>query len=475
MLPKRQPSAQPTSPAAPEPQLRLLAGLRTFLGNLDGLRPGALLLVAFSAGPDSTALLWALTLLAPEFGFRLHAAHLDHRLDPDSERRADHAQALAERLGVPFSRERLASTTPPGTSLEAHAREARYDFLHRLAEELRALSVLTAHHADDQAETVLLRWLYGSGLFGLGGIQPQRGRLARPLLALRRQEIHRALATTDLRPVQDPTNLNPHQPRSGVRHRLLPALGQHNPHLVPRLCRLADATRRASQRLDRLLRGRLTPRRVQLGASLDRAAFGALPPELQAPALALLARDASAPYPPTAQARAELLRQLDRGGRVGCDCGHGFRFAGDRRTLRMVRKEPSVGDFAYTLEVPGAIEIPELARTVHLRRGKVARWMYQGLPDRAGIWCPDLVGRRVVIRNRRPGDHLRPLGSDRDRRLKDMLIDSCIPREERDALPLLVIDEEIAWVPGMTLSECFRLPADARRVWIATLEGPDIK
>jgi tRNA(Ile)-lysidine synthetase-like protein len=100
--------------------------------------------------------------------------------------------------------------------------------------------------------------------------------------------------------------------------------------------------------------------------------------------------------------------------------------------------------------------------------------MHQKFPDRVGLWCPDLVGRRVEIRNRRPGDHLHPLGSNRNRRLKDMLIDSCIPSEERDAIPLLVIDGKIAWVPGLTLSESFRLPADAHSVWIATLESPDI-
>lgn len=462
--------SSPFTATMPSSQQRLLDTLRSFLVGPSAPPPGSRLLVAFSAGPDSTALLWALTLLAPKFSLAIHAAHLDHRLDPDSARRARHAQKLAKQLRVPLALEHLASPLPAGTSSEVYARRARYRFLRRVADELGIHSILTAHHADDQAETLILRWLFGSGLFGLGGIQPRRGRLARPLLNLRRETLHHALASSGLTAVEDPTNLAPRQPRSRVRHHLLPTLTDRVPRLVPRLGHLADATRRVGERLDHLLRKRLHLERRPRGASFDRTAFQELPAELQPQALALLAREASAPYPPSAQARRELLCQLDRGDRVGCDCGHGFRFVADRRTLRLVRSEPSMEDFAYTLGVPGTETISELARTVHLEPGPVAPWMFQGHPDRVGFWCPDLASCRVTIRNRRPGDSIRPLGSNQHRRLNDMLINSCIPREERDSLPLLVIDEEIAWVPGLTLCERFRLPTDAQSVWIATLE-----
>jgi tRNA(Ile)-lysidine synthetase-like protein len=96
--------------------------------------------------------------------------------------------------------------------------------------------------------------------------------------------------------------------------------------------------------------------------------------------------------------------------------------------------------------------------------------MTQGDPRRAGFHCPNLEGRRLVVRNRRTGDRIRPLGSERERRLKDVLIDHRIPRELRDRIPLLVIDEDIVWVPGVTLGEAFRLPRGATEAWVASLD-----
>ncbi len=451
----------------------LLADLEDFFGRL--AQAGDRVVVAFSGGPDSTALLWGLTRVAPGLGLELHAAHLDHRLDADSRRRAAAARRLAAELDVPLALEMLDAAAPGADGVEAFARRHRYAFLRRLADRLAARFIAVGHHADDQAETVLLRLLFGSGLEGLGAMHSIRGRLVRPLLRQRREHLERVLAATGLEPVRDPTNFDLATPRNAVRTRLLPFLEAREPGTVERLCRLAQAAQGASARLDRRLAPLLSLRCSPdgpaggRGAAVDRRAFESLPGPLLTPALSLLHRRAGAPYPASAAARRELLRQVRSGARLGCDCGHGWRWEGDAATLRLIPRASPPGEFAYNLSVPGSVDVPELDLRIRLRRGQVASWMFRGRADVAALAIVDLEKRRVQVRNRRFGDRILPLGSDRRRRLKDLLIDRRVPRHTRDRLPLLVIDDEIAWVPGVTIGERFRLDEDST-VWIAEME-----
>lgn len=445
-------------------------------------------LVAFSGGPDSSALLAGLTAVAPRLGLEVHAAHLDHGLDGDSARRAREAGRLAARLGVALAVERLEpGARRGGRGVEEAARRARYAFLERRADEVGADFVATAHHADDQAETVLLRLLFGSGIEGLAGIRQRRGRLVRPLLTLRRSELRDGLGSrlAPLCPVADPTNDDLGAARNRVRHVLLPRLERAAPDLVERLCSLAAATAAAVRRVDALLADRLAPRPVpgEPGVEVDRAAVDVLPEALVPYALALLHRRAGAPFPAAARARGELGRQLrsNPGGRAGCDCGAGWRWEAASGVVQLVRRESSRPEFTYTLEVPGEVEIPEIGVRFRLRRGRVAPWMFTACPDRAGLAeaGPAAGGGRcrIEVRNRRPGDRFTPLGRGGRRRLKELFIDRRVPRRQRDRLPLLVVDGEIAWVPGLAIGERFRLdsPSSGRWAWIAEIEATEEK
>ncbi len=438
------------------------------------------LLVAFSGGPDSLCLLWGLTRIASELRLNIEAVHLDHGLDSDSARRADAAAALARELGTEMISVRLSETPPAGESVEAWARNQRYRQLDRIAVERSADTIVTAHHADDQAETVLLRMLYGSGLEGLAAIRPTafpQGRtpVVRPLLGLRRRVLLEALADTGLAPLSDPTNTDLRVPRNRVRTQLLPRLSAAEPLLVERLNALAAAAGATNQRCEELLRTTLALRSVPDenpavgGAEIDRQALESLPEPLFVPALAALGRQAGARYPAGEPARRELLRQLRHSPRIGCDCGDGWRWEGDRQVLRLVPSKPKTANFAYTLSVPGEVGIPELGLRTRLRRGRVASWMFHGRVDRTGLAADLSAENRVVIRNRRPGDRVRPLGRTRSLRLKDLLIARKIPRDQRDRLPLMEIDGRIVWIPGVTIDDRYRL-RDEETAWIAEIE-----
>lgn len=470
--------------------MRLLPILERFFRDTAPLGAGDRVVVAFSGGPDSTALLAGMAELAPRLGAEVIAAHLDHGLDPGSAGRAEAARRLAGQLAVSLVVERrpVAALCRQAESAEAAARRVRYQFLDEVRRGRGARWVATAHHRDDQAETVVLRLLFGSGLAGLAGIRPVQGAVVRPLLGCGRGELRAVLAAwaaSGLEPVADPTNDDLAVPRNRVRHRLLPALARQeaapgeaetaDPHelddrLARQLARLADRARGAGRALERRLEARFAP---ESGASLCRGALAELPEPLLAWALAALHRRAGAPYPASQAARAELLRQLARGARVGCDCGGGWHWrpssglGGDGERIGLERVRAAARGFSYTLQVPGEVAVPEISARIRLRQTAVEPWMFRGAAHRAALVLPLQAGGGVTVRNRRPGDRVVPLGAPGSRRLKDLLIDRRVPREERDRLPLLCVDGRIAWVPGVTIDQRFRLTEESAAAWVA--------
>lgn len=454
--------------------MRLLSALDRFFSETVPVESGDRLLVAFSGGPDSTALLWGLEQLSRSRRFELAAAHVDHAIDLESAHRAECARRLCERIGVPLSIERRAidDRERRRSGLEAAARSLRYRVLERLRREQGARYILTAHHRDDQAETVLLRLLRGSGWEGLAGIPERNGVIVRPLLGLGRAELQEELAAarrSGLRPVADATNADLTAARNRLRHQLLPYLEGVSPTIRPGCIRLAKSTAAARRLVEARLRTRLEPRTDADGPSLSLSGLRALPASLLPAAAALLHRTAGADYPPPRTAVAELARQIGEGGRIGGDCGGLWRWEarGDRLCLQ-TRAAP-VRDFSYTLAVPGAVDLAEISLRLEIVRAPVAPWMFQGSPSRTGLGPALRAGDSIIVRNRRPGDRLQPLGCSYRRRLKDVLIDRRVPRTERDRIPLLCVGDRIAWVPGVTIDDAFRI-GDDDEAWSAALE-----
>ncbi len=199
---------------------------------------GETVLVAVSGGPDSMALLHVLARLRRELGCRLVAHGVDHGLRPEAGAELGRAAAFAEGLGVPFGRSRVA--VEPGGDLQARARRARLEALRRAAGEAGAATIATGHHADDRAETVLLRLLRGSGPRGLACLPPRAGELIRPLLLARRADVEAHVRRHGVPFSVDPSNEDRRFLRSRVRYELLPLLCELSPGVVGHLTGLAD-------------------------------------------------------------------------------------------------------------------------------------------------------------------------------------------------------------------------------------------
>ncbi len=203
-----------------------------------------MVLAAVSGGPDSMALLHVLARLAPKLGIDVRAHGVDHGLRAEARGELDVAAAVARDLGVPFGRSEL--TVARGGNLQARARAARYEALATAARAVNATAIATAHHADDRAETVLLRLLRGAGPRGLAVLPPRTALgetgldLVRPLLRARREAVLAHLARHGVRFSADPSNRDPRYLRTRVRLELLPLLVGLSPGIVDHLVALAD-------------------------------------------------------------------------------------------------------------------------------------------------------------------------------------------------------------------------------------------
>lgn len=221
--------------------------LARFLADYHMLSPGDTLICAVSGGADSIALLFACYLLRDTLDFHLEAAHFNHHLrGEESQRDEDFVRDFCRGYGIPLHLS--GGTIVPGKKgLEAAARDARYAFLRSLPGK-----VATAHTADDNAETVLMRLIRGTGLKGLGAIAPVSGNILRPMLLVTRQEVEDFLTEWGLPHVEDSSNESDDFLRNRVRHHILPLLAGENPQFCRNLSRTALGLREDEQVLQGL-------------------------------------------------------------------------------------------------------------------------------------------------------------------------------------------------------------------------------
>jgi tRNA(Ile)-lysidine synthase len=418
------------------------------------LPPGRVL-VAVSGGPDSVALLDLLHRTRELHRLDPVVGHVDHGISPESDQVARQVSALAERLGLACVIEQ--AHLGAGAS-ETRAREARYRLLFALADRLGICPVLTAHHADDQVETVLLRFLGGSGPAGLAGMSARSGRLIRPLLPFRRDELAGYVETRGLPAWHDPSNRDPVHLRSWVRADLLPMLRDRLPDTharVARVGRLAGRDRRAWDSVLEQLPG-LDPSFDQNGISVAANCLRAYDSTLAEAVLMAAARRAGCPLGPVRAGRVLGLLDGVSGRMVPLSQGWRAELAFDR-----VRLLPPTPSETTRLELHGPEGVGEWA-------GWRLRWLTEAAPERQarGALTAWFRPGPLQVRAWVPGDRVSPLAGVGRRLVVRCFQDARVPRSRRGRWPVITGGESVVWVPGVCRSDAL-LPspgAEALRV-----------
>ncbi|MDQ3070321.1 MAG: tRNA lysidine(34) synthetase TilS [Acidobacteriota bacterium] len=450
---------------------RVLATVRT-----NGLiPPGTRVLAAVSGGADSVALALVLADLARAgTGVLGGIAHLHHGLrGPAADADEQFVAALAARLDVPYvsAREDVAAlASAVHESIEAAGRRARYAFLSGAARSLACTAIATGHTADDQAETLVMRLMRGAGLQGLGGIRVRNGAVIRPLLDARRDDIESYLRSCGAAWRTDASNTDRAMTRNRVRHTVIPAIVEAGgPGVIDALARTAALIQDDAEELDRRAI-EMTPRVVLRDGSLDIERLREAGPAL-ARRIVRAALEAAGGGRFIALEHVEAVRSLmskapatktELPGLLATRDGGVIRI--DMRSGR--GRSPEAPPFEALLDVPGSVVIPAAGVVVSASHGEVGHAELQAMRVTADVVAlQGLDGARLIIRSRRPGDGLRPLGAPGRRKLQDVFVDRKIARAERGRVPLVVDDRgRIIWVVGQTIADEFRVRTPATRV-----------
>ncbi len=447
------------------------------------LSRGDRLLVAVSGGPDSVALLHILCELHQELGLHLEVAHLQHGIrGEEAGTDARFVADLAEQFQLPFH---LKEVDLPGIksaagkgNLEALARAERYRFFADTVQQRQLNKVATAHTQDDQAETMLMWFLRGAGMKGLGGMAPvsklkvASGELThdlvvvRPLLDISKSELLQYLSDRQFAYRMDKSNEDPAFLRNWIRAELLPMIARRvDPHVPERLGQLAELVRDEDDYLDDLARQHLTTLLEKDG--LARPAFLARPKALQRRILRLwVERTRSRPHGLEFIHIEIMLRLIAHGppqGRVSISGGWELERQYER--LRLTKRDRKLRPvcYRYQLTIGSVLAIPEAHLQIHSSTvaaplGRRPEGLMEAMFDLTD------VGGGLSVRNFRHGDCFQPLGMSGHKKVKDLFIEKRVPLSIRACWPLLTRGEEVLWIPGYGRSETARVGAKTTAV-----------
>lgn len=433
------------------------------------LSGGETVLIGLSGGPDSVCLTAVLDKLRRSLVLKLHALYIDHGLRPgETPAETAFCRSLCEGMGIAFHVEQVEVkpyARQRGTGLQEAARELRYRALDAVARSVGAHRVALGHNLDDQAETLVMRLLRGTGPGGLAGIPPVRDNIIRPLMEVERSEIEDFLKREHIIPVVDSSNLREDYLRNRIRSSLMPLLREINPGINLTLCRTAEILREEERYFGLAVTKammKLVTRKTDLGIELF------LSP-LENMDRVILRRVLRRAVEETRGLRGigfvhiEDIIRLIAEGRPG-DRIHlpgGIRAIRKYSTLLMTSESPArLG--TYTIHGEGEVALRESSMVIKARVAEEA----PGTPTDArstAVLDADRAPFPLTVRPRKRGDFFHPQGLGGRKKLQDYFVDEKVPRDERDSVPLVTSGGDIIWVAGMRPDERFAAGRDTKR------------
>lgn len=397
----------------------MLNKLPAFVRRYEMLRPGERLICAVSGGADSVALLFAMYLLRQKLEITVEAAHFNHCLrGEESDRDAQFVRDLCDRLEIPLHMG-AGQVVADKKGLEAAAREARYAFFDSLPGK-----IATAHTADDNAETVLMHMVRGTGLKGLGAIAPVNGRIIRPMLCVTRQDVLDFLQAYHLSYVEDSSNATDLFLRNRLRHHVMPLLQKENPRFVQNLSQMALRLREDADTLSSLA-----------SPTEDVERLRQMPPALRSRSLSALLQGYGVPEPEAEHVA--LAEKLVFSGNPSARASFPANVVVGRNYGRLEKRETDMLPESVALPCPGEVRFGQVRISCKpADQLRCTRDRFTVVPEG-----------QIFVRSRQQGDSLRLRGGTKS--LKKLFIDSKIPVHMRDKIPVLMDEKGVLGVYGI--------------------------
>jgi tRNA(Ile)-lysidine synthase len=425
-------------------------------------------IIGLSGGPDSVSMLHILNRIKDNLDFKIYAVHLNHLIrGEEAFRDEEYAKELCKSLGVPFYLKRIKVeeyAKEHGMSSEEAGRFLRYNLFNEIAEKVGANKIALAHNMNDQAETVIMRFLRGSGISGMGGIKPVRdGRYIRPIIECSRDEIEKYCKENNLNPVIDSTNKESIYTRNRIRLELIPYIKEHfNPNIIENLYKNAEILREEEDYLSGTAEKEL--KRIQKRDGVDIKEFNSLHKAIKRRVLRKLINNVKGNLKEVEAKHIEDCIKLIEKGETGknIDLVGGIRCIIEYDIFKIEMKK-NINKFCYELIIPGETSVEELGMIISTR---ILSSHEENFGDKWFIkyYDYDKIKGRLKVRNRRDGDYMYPKGMSGKKKLKDIFIDKKIPREKRDLIPLLALDSEILWIVGLRDTNNFKVDMNTKRI-----------
>lgn len=445
------------------PDTALVSRIERTISRQRLFRPGDTLIVALSGGADSTALLDLLSRLT-DYNLRLIVTHLNHCLrGVESDADQESCLELASRYAIPFEVRRIdvkSLASENRLNLEDAGRRARIEFLDEISRKYGAAAVVLAHHADDQAETVLMRLLRGSGMTGLSGMAYRNARgYVRPLLEISRSEIEQYLRRCGLTWREDASNSDTTYLRNRVRHQLLPLLEEYNPAIRSCLASTAAILGDDEALLDELTEQafagscRIGEGRVVCGVGQLRMLNPALRRRVLRHAYKQLTGNLERVSLRHIDSICELIDSDRPNSRLALPQGVTAVREYDRLSWMQRSETLLETEFELSITEPGCYQLP---RGGSFTVESISTAIF---PTDSGTAYFDLAKSPFpwLVRTFRPGDRITPFGMKGRKKVKDIFIDRKIPLSERKSIPLLYCGDELIWIAGVCASELCRI------------------
>lgn len=466
------------------------------------VREGTGIVVGVSGGADSVCLLAILKALQSELMLTLTAVHVHHGLRGE-EADGDKAfvQALCEKWSIPlrvYDVDVKSISRSKGISLEEAGREVRYDLFAQVLKETGSEFIAVAHQMEDQAETVMLHLLRGTGLDGLCGMSVRQGNLLRPLLNISRAEILEYLTRNAIPYRVDSSNLSGDYTRNRVRNELFPALREmFSVDPVKQLVRLSTLVQDDYIHLEEEARSAFKQCSIEQAPNGSESIVSELSlSKLKSFSDALIKRIIRIAWERIKGNRKnleqvhvtqvlELIKKEKTGKRVTLPLGARVEISYDKLIFSPCEGSGDKKTYNYSVALEGETRAPKAGGALY---GQVMSaeqaFLKYGLPESikekelVQLFDYDRIKCGITLRNRTEGDRIYPRGSKGEKKLKEYFIDQKIPREVRSEVPLVAYENRVVWIVGMRTSEDFRAGRDTRRVCVLSwrhLDGGEQK
>ena len=439
------------------------------------LEKGDKVLVALSGGPDSVCLLHILYMLKEELEIELGAIHINHMLrGEESEGDEEYTYKLCENLGIEYYIRRINIdyiAKEKGVSIEVAGRDSRYKAFEEIKQQFGYNKIAVAHNANDQAETILMRMMRGTGLEGLTGIKPKReGGIIRPILCLEREIIEKHCDKYNLEPRIDRTNNERIYSRNKVRLDIIPYMKENfNTDIIEVMNRMASLLQKDNKCIEDIAQ-KCYDKYCEVGKTYIRISKELFKNEDEAivtRVIKMAFKEVSNSYQ-----NFEMKHIYDIFLLVNKSTGKQINLTNNIVAEKVYEDIILKENLVKTIfnneleldkeELKGNYEFGDYLINFEVINNNSNSKNYKNCLIK--LFNYDKIDKRVIIRYRKDGDKINPIGMKGSKKIKDIFIDMKIPREERDQVPIVEIDNNISWIVGLKVSDIYKIEKNTKEI-----------